>query len=128
MDTNLFLGMLVNGLLSVGGLVVVYRKLCGAAEKRQIEPQPLLVRKDPEAVSPEDCARQHQAEERFMAVRFTAIENRLAELTATLERRNEAGEERASGIHKRVDAVAADLAGVKGVLSEHIAHGGHDNG
>jgi hypothetical protein len=129
METNnLFLGMLVNGLVCLGGLVVVYRKLCGAAEKRQIEPQPLVVRKDLEPISREDCVRQHQAEERFMAARFTAIENRLTELTASLERRNEAGEERASGIHKRVDAVAADLAETKGILAEHIAHGGHDDG
>jgi hypothetical protein len=126
-ESNLFLGWLVNGLVTLGGLVVVYRKLSGQAEKREIAPQPLQVEATPSLITRGDCERQHKAEERFMASRFSALEGRIIDLTTSLERRNAEGEMRASGIHKRVDAVASDLAAVKGTLTEHIAHGRHGN-
>ena len=94
--------------------------------KRSIEPQPLEVRGVSKLITSEDCEKQHQNEQRFNGARFDAIEDRLKELISALEKRNTEGEERARGIHKRVDVVASDLAAVRGRLEEHIAHGRHE--
>lgn len=122
-----FLGMLVLGGTSLLTFLGLWKKVNGVAEKIQIAQQPLDVRAFPQTISREDCERQHKAEERFMTARFNSLDTRIADLTAALERRNAEGEARASGIHKRVDAVASDLAAVKGTLQEHIAHGRHDS-
>jgi uncharacterized protein YicC (UPF0701 family) len=125
MDATQFLGMLVPALVSVGSLFIMIRKLNGVCESRKIEPQPLVVKGETEYIDIEQCRRQHQAEQRFLDTQFTQIKDQLTNLTTSLDRRNQEGEQRASGIHKRIDYVASDLAKVRGTMEEHIAHGRH---
>ncbi len=125
MDSTQFLGMLIPSLLSIGSLVVMLRKLNGVAEIRTIQPQPLRTAEDPKLITKEDCEKQHNAERRFLDAQFESIKDQLCNLVESLDRRNQEGELRASGIHKRIDLVAKELANVDGRLNEHIAHGRH---
>lgn len=121
------LGVIVLALAQIGGFILTMRKLAGVSEARRIEPQPLEVKAAADYMTRADCSRMHDQNERFEKQRFDAIEKRLAELTAALERRNTEGETRASRIHARVDDVAKEVSRIDGTLTNHIEHGGHDN-
>jgi hypothetical protein len=124
-NESTFLGMTINALMIVGGGLLMYRKLAGQVEAMRISPDPLNVRLAGKMVSVDQCEKQHAADQRYLSMRFDQLESRIAELANILEKRNEAGEIRAAGIHKRVDAVASQVAELRGQISNHIEHGDH---
>ena len=128
MNEALFLGMTINALVSIGGLIVLFRKLSGAVETRRIEPQPLIVQKAEDYMTKAACEQMHVHVEKFEQSKFAAIEQRLADLTVSLEARNERGEERAALIHQRINTVSDLLREEKGKLEQHIRSGGHRTG
>lgn len=127
MNEPAIIGVLVLALTQIGGFMLTMRKLAGVAESRRIEPQPLEVKPSPDYMTRSDCARMHEQNERFEKARFDAIEKRLAELVAGLDRRNQEGESRASRIHTRIDEVSKEVSRIDGTLSNHIEHGAHND-
>lgn len=125
MNEYLTLGVVFNALLTIGGGALLYRKLCGPGEVRQIAPQPLAVTAAPEYMTTARCKQMHEQTEKFESTQFEAIKKELSDLRAALDRRNDQGEERARLLHERVNTVASALEHTRGQMKEHIEHGKH---
>lgn len=82
--------------------------------------QPIKVETSEPLVTRGDCERQHVASDRYMAMRFDALEARFSEMAGAFERRNTEGEARAAGIHKRIDVVMSAVSEVRGKLENHV--------
>lgn len=89
-------------------------------QTRRIEPQPLEVKPAADYMTRADCTRMHAETQRFEDQRFDAIEERLTELVASLDRRNQEGEARASRIHGRIDGVVQTVSELRGQVNNHI--------
>ena len=94
-------------------------------QSRRIESQPLEVKAAADYMSRADCTRMHAETQRFEDQRFDAIDARLSELVAALDRRNQEGESRASKIHSRIDGVVEAVSELRGKVDTHIANGNH---
>lgn len=92
---------------------------------RRIDPQPLEVKAAADYMSRADCTRMHAETQRFEDQRFDAIDARLADLVAALDRRNHEGESRASKIHQRIDGVVEAVSELRGKVDTHIGNGNH---
>jgi hypothetical protein len=122
----------------IGNLVLVWWKLSGRKESRDITPQPLEVKASAEYARAEhthdqyvlrdDDIRRHTDEERRLNHRFGRINDHLTAIGAKIDRHAVAAEERASRVHNRIDQVekASERAGVsiENHLSDHRAIGG----
>lgn len=122
------IGLVLVALVQILSFGVLWRKLSGAPESREISPQPLEVKPAAEYMTRQSCREMHTQTERFESEKFGAIEKQLSAMTAALERRNTEGEARASKIHSRIDAVVEAVAEVRGQVNNHIQHGGHNAG
>ena len=89
-------------------------------QTRRIEPQPLEVKPAADYVTRADCTLMHAQTQRFEDQRFNAIESRLSELVASLDRRNAEGESRAAKIHGRIDGVVEAVSELRGQVNTHI--------
>jgi hypothetical protein len=83
--------------------------------------QPIEVKPAAQYMTMEACRAMHAQIERFEAAKFAALETRISELTASLDRRNADGEERASAIHARINPLAQEIRGVSDTLNNHLA-------
>ena len=83
--------------------------------------QPIEVKPAAEYMTLDACRTMHLQIERFESAKFAAIESRIGELTAALDRRNSDGEERASAIHARINPLAQEIRGVADTLNNHLA-------
>jgi hypothetical protein len=93
---------------------------CRPTPAQRLE-QPIEVKSAVQYMSAEACRTMHMQVERFEAAKFDAIEKRLTELTAAMDRRNADGEERASAIHARINPLAQEIRGVSDTLNNHLA-------
>jgi len=89
----------------------VRKILPGKLERRVVSPQPLLVRKDPEFVTGEVCARNHHDFLKRLAALETRTDKLEEKLTAIARDITAAGEDRVRRLHQRIDAVCASLEG-----------------
>jgi hypothetical protein len=82
--------------------------------------QPISIQSVEPIVTRADCERQHASSDRYFAMRFDALEARFSEMAGAFERRNTQGEDRAAGIHKRIDVVMSAVSEVRGKLENHV--------
>ena len=120
------IGVVVLALGQILQLALAWRRFSGASEAREIKPNPLIVDSAPSYMTKTACEQMHAQIEKFEVSKFLAIDQRLADLTAALEARNERGEERAALIHQRINTVSELLREEKGKLEQHIRNGGHN--
>lgn len=122
------IGLVLVALIQIGSLIVMWRKLSGAPESREITPQPLEVKPAADYMTRDACRQMHAQTERWESEKFAALERQLSSLTSALERRNSEGESRASKIHARIDSVVESVSEIRGQVNNHIQHGGHHAG
>jgi hypothetical protein len=115
-----FIGFTVLALVQVLNLILMFRKVAGASEKREITALP------PNYMTEARCREQHAQAERFEAAQFDGIRKSIEDLAASLDRRNAEGEKRASQLHVRIDGVVAQVSELRGQVNNHIEHGAHN--
>jgi len=115
-----FVGMVVLALVQILQLVLVFKKISGASERREITALPVAY------MTEARCRELHQQSERCEATRFDTLQSAIENLAASLDRRNAEGEKRASQIHVRIDGVAAQVSELRGQVNNHIEHRAHN--
>jgi len=104
----------------ITGLVQHFVRAIFAPEKREIAPQPLLVRQDPEYVTSGICTRNHLD----FLTRLAELESRTDKLeekfTAIAREITSAAEERVRRLHQRIDTVCTSIEGDLKNIPEQI--------
>ena len=120
-------------------MLVMYRKLSGQTEKREIS-QPLVVKPDPEYaakdhihhqyITRDDCRAAHVQAAQAETGKFEAIQRQLDHMNnsfvLTLTRHNDQAEERAAKLHARIDPIAQLSQATNARFDDHIED--HRNG
>ena len=114
--------------------LVMYRKLAGAPEKREISPSPLQVEEapkyalrdhnHPQYITREDCRAVHlqaaQAESTKVEQIQRQIDHLAQDMKTTLSEHNKNAETRASSLHARIDPIAKMAQSTTDRLEDHF--------
>lgn len=119
---------------TVLGFMVLWMKLSGKGEKREIGPQPFQVEpapryaaehhNHPEYITRADCREMHLGVRQVEGEKFEAIQRQLDHLgnrmDATLKEHNKDAEVRANAIHSRITDLIPTISAVEARLEDHI--------
>lgn len=132
------IGMWILAASAIGNTLLIWIKLSGRSEKREIQ-QPLeikaheqfapLAHQHHEYMTKADCRQFHSDTRASDAERFAHIHRQLEsfglKLDGSLAEHNKNAEARASSIHGRITDLIPSISTVAARLDEHIANGGH---
>ena len=124
----------------IGNMLLVWWKLSGRSETRDITPQPLMVKPSPEYakvdhahsqyITREECRIENSRQQEELAQRFTTITRQVEGLnnhiTTGLEALNKKDEERASKLHSRIDPISQLAQSTTDRVNDHFED--HRNG
>ena len=121
---------------SVGSFLLIILKVSGRTEKREITPNPLIVKPEPEFapkehihhqyITKDDCREAHLQASKLETLKLEPIQKQLDYMLhtfqATLTQHNQQAEERAAKLHSRIDPISDIAKSTDARLNDHL-HG-----
>jgi len=119
---------------SVGSFLLIILKVSGRTEKREITPNPLIVKPEPEFapkehihhqyITKDDCREAHLQASKQETSKLEPIQRQLdymlTTFQSTLNNHNEKAEERAAKLHDRIDPISKIAQSTCDRFNDHI--------